>query len=487
MGVCQSAPRTITITIEDLVLDPPFERDIIKGIPVVYVKQGDVFDTDPLQPRKTQRTQQTLLTFTTIVPLVVDVTAMWNQSRHIHLRDTDPSRVYFVVGENPRYRGTIDHIREVQGEVLVDIDEYEGTRNLGRAGVLRVEVTQNFEAPPPPPTPVSNFGREGYRPNLNVFLYEAKGLDRRLVTVGEVGRDAASALDAPARRKYNGGKNSGSHNNNNNNGDEDSIDQFLRDAGSNTPLTVDVDLVLYNPKRDYVKRPRDAYLDRNVIRTFRSIDPTWNEGFTWRHLDFEPRFLDVRFNPTSNEFSRKATCRIDLLGEDVWGSSQDWRWHPILADDRSDQRQYRVLLVDDSDQAHELHRVLSVLGYEPVWKEDAQEAFDLLSADSCAGFDDFDLIFVNVAQHSGMDGLTFTRRVREAEARENLAAIPIIGTDTVEALLGGSGEATANEVASATATIAKSMRPITSYDYDRAQRSQTKKQHGAQAMLCRVL
>ena len=54
MGLCLGTPHTVAITVEEMVLEQPYERDILQGSPVVYIRQKDK-----------------LLTFTTVIPTCV--------------------------------------------------------------------------------------------------------------------------------------------------------------------------------------------------------------------------------------------------------------------------------------------------------------------------------------------------------------------------------------------------------------------------------
>jgi len=47
----------------------------------------------------------------------------------------------------------------------------------------------------------------------------------------------------------------------------------------------------------------------------------------------------------------------------------DWRWHPILAEDSSDIKNYRILMVDDTDDGVKLERMLKSLVPVPAIME----------------------------------------------------------------------------------------------------------------------
>lgn len=367
MGLCLGTPHTVAVNVEELVLEQPYERDIVRNSPVVYLRQSDK-----------------LLSFTTVRPTCVGISAVWNQTRYLQLAKKDANVIEVVVGENPRYRGFIEDIREVSGELLVDIDEYEGTENLGNVAVLRVEVTQKYAAPDPPPMPERTFFRKGYEANLSVFLYEANGVDRRLVR----------------GRKDSGRKN----------------------------MFVDADLALHTPD-DQVRAPTRVRVKSRHMKHGKKVGLVWNEGFHWQNLTEEPRFLDVRFNPGSEDESERATARVDLLHLDAWASGQDWSWHPILADDRRDQKFFRILVVDDTDSGPELERMLTVLSTDPMLEGDAEAALQMLCEDDYAMLTQFDMIVTNIRQKGGMDGITFAQKVRAAEQNAGLRPRVIVALD----------------------------------------------------------
>ena len=73
--------------------------------------------------------------------------------------------------------------------------------------------------------------------------------------------------------------------------------------------------------------------------------------------------------------------------------------------------------------------MLNALGCEVMLEADAESAFELLLEDNYAGMDEYDILIVNIRQNGGMDGVMFTKMVRDVEKRRGDTSKVIIGVD----------------------------------------------------------
>ncbi|WP_130471405.1 chemotaxis protein CheV [Candidatus Magnetaquicoccus inordinatus] len=108
---------------------------------------------------------------------------------------------------------------------------------------------------------------------------------------------------------------------------------------------------------------------------------------------------------------------VDILGIDTSVSDELVQQGRLLSVD-----QHKVLVVDDSKAACSmLSAALDQLGVSHVVMNSAQEALDLLARELKAndGQSPFTLIFTDL-EMPGMDGFTFTRKVREMPALDNV-------------------------------------------------------------------
>jgi CheY-like chemotaxis protein len=382
MGALKSKPvHTVSITVEQFVLEPPYDSEILNTTenPVVYVRQNN---------------GEKLLTFTKYPVSVVGISATWNEILELELREGDPASVQLYVGENPRYHGEIFDIREQVGEQLVEIVEFdEKGYEVGVAGLLRVEITQSYRPAIEPPAPkVSTLLKPGFDTNISVFLYEAKSVHKKLIR-------NKHAVASSGKRDF-------------------------------SQLKMDVELLLDVPIDEPSQTPSTVHINKEVLLKGSTFNPVWNEGFHWNNLREQPRFLDIRLNYNSDIDEERGLCRVDLLNRDVWGKGQNWTWHPIIPMDQQPMTEARVLIVDDNaDDARRLYSMLEALQLTPELELRGSQALEELEMNHCKRLKKTKVIFINIRQRVGMDGITFANKVRDLEEEYGLDETVIVGID----------------------------------------------------------